>query len=201
MKQNAPLSDTCSALHVTKHDSIWNKASISHQLAFARSALASGSDAGASCANGAVISRCWPFTRMRRRGILDAIVKSNCLVARPFQVIKREILMTFWTSFWGSGKDAIRPTSPKKTACLGFFFKSVMIQCPNATQKRNVVSSSKTESKANSKFPSSTASRSRVLTGVFLATNDNTLPENEQLKHLKRWRIPKGKDQLPTIHF
>lgn len=172
MKQNAPLSDTCSALHVTKHDSIWNKASISHQLAFALQRACKRLWCGHENANGAVISRCWPFTRMRRRGILDAIVKSHCLVARPFQVIKREILMTFWTSFWGSGKDAsTHPPTSTKTDCLGFLFKSVMIQCPNATQKKwNFVSSSKTESKANSKFPSSTASRSRVLTGVFLAT-------------------------------
>ena len=218
-------------------------------------------------ANGAVISRCWPFTRMRRRGILDAIVKSssllcfsdppwpvvlpqcfqllvpltleiaiharvsnsataNSLLSDWFQWLHRVVqwksalgplilpppkltaafafcyLCFFWLfSFillfshivwwharfrWSKGRSLwlselpfgvpermLLPTHPpthlpNKNWLLGIFVQichDSMSRCH--TKKWNVVSSSKTESKANSKFPSSTASRSRVLTGGF----------------------------------
>lgn len=118
---------------------------------------------------------------------------------------KREILMTFWTSFWGSGKDASThpPTSPTKTDCLGFLFKSVMIQCPDATQKSGMSSAPpRQRARPIPNFHPQRPQGREFSQVVFLATNDNTLPENEQLKHLKRWRIPKGKDHrlpLPAI--
>lgn len=78
-----------------------------------------------------------------------------------------------------------------------------MIQCPNATQKSGMSSAPpRQRARPIPNFHPQRPQGREFSQVVFLATNDNTLSENEQLKHLKRWRIPKGKDHrlpLPAI--